>query len=79
MVNKIIVYGTSHCSWCHKTREFLQENKIKFTDINVEEDQKARKDMIKKSGQLGVPVIDINDKIIVGFDETAIKKALKLK
>lgn len=79
MANKIIVYGTSHCPWCHKTREFLQENKIKFTDINVEEDQKARKDMIKKSGQLGVPVIDINDKIIVGFDETAIKKALKLK
>jgi glutaredoxin-like YruB-family protein len=76
---KVILYGTSHCPWCHKTREFLQENKVKFSDINVEEDQKAKKDMIKKSGQLGVPVIDIDGSIIVGFDESTIKKYLKLK
>ena len=75
----VILYGTSHCPWCHRTREFLKEHKVKFKDINVEEDEKAKKDMIKKSGQLGVPVIDIDGKIIVGFDETAIKKALKLK
>ena len=75
----VILYGTSHCPWCHRTREFLKEHKVKFKDINVEEDEKAKKDMIKKSGQLGVPVIDIDGKIIVGFDETAIKKALELK
>ena len=75
----VIIYGTSHCPWCHKTREFLTARKIKFKDINIEEDEKAKKDMIKKSGQLGVPVIDIDGKIIVGFDEPAIKKALKLK
>ncbi len=75
----VIIYGTSHCPWCHKTREFLKESKIKFKDINVEDNEKAKKDMIKKSGQLGVPVIDINGKIIVGFDESAIRKALKLK
>ena len=75
----VIIYGTSHCPWCHKTREFLKESKIKFKDINVEDNEKAKKDMIKKSGQLGVPVIDINGKIIVGFDESAIRKSLKLK
>lgn len=75
----VIVYGTSHCPWCHKSREFLTANKIKFKDINVEEDEKAKKEMIKKSGQLGVPVIDIDGNIIVGFDEKAIKKYLKLK
>ncbi len=79
MVDKIIIYGTSHCPWCHKAREFLTANKVKFRDINVEEDEKAKKDMIKKSGQLGVPVIDINGKIIVGFDESTIRKLLKLK
>ncbi len=76
---KIILYGTSHCPWCHKAREFLQEKKVKFSDINVEEDEKAKKQMIKKSGQLGVPVIAIDGNIIVGFDEKAIKKYLKLK
>ncbi len=79
MADKIIIYGTSHCPWCHKTREFLNEHNIKFKDINVEESEKDKKDMIKKSGQLGVPVIDINGKIIVGFDESAIRKALKIK
>ena len=75
----VIIYGTSHCPWCHKAREFLTANNVKFKDINVEEDEKAKKEMVKKSGQLGVPVIEINGKIIVGFDETAIKKALKIK
>ena len=76
---KVTVYGTLHCPWCHKTREFLAAHKVKFTDINIEENEKAKKDIIKKSGQLGVPVIDIDGKIIIGFDESAIRKALKLK
>ena len=79
MVDKIIVYGTSSCPWCHKAREFFTANKVKFSDINVNDNEKAKKDMIKKSGQLGVPVIDINGKIIVGFDEPMIRKLLKLK
>jgi len=75
----VILYGTSSCPWCHRAREFLKEHKISFKDVNVGEDAKAAKEMIKKSGQQGVPVIDINGKIIVGFDEPAIRKALKLK
>lgn len=76
---KVILYGTSSCPWCHRTREFLKAHKVKFKDVNVGEDQKAAQEMIKKSGQQGVPVIDIDGTIIVGFDESAIKKALKIK
>tara|TARA_Y100000310_G_C20630414_1_gene788335 strand:+ start:841 stop:1074 length:234 start_codon:yes stop_codon:yes gene_type:complete len=75
----VTVYGTESCPWCAKTREFLKSKKVKFKDINVGEDQKAAKEMIKKSGQQGVPVIDANGTIIIGFDETKIKKALKIK
>ena len=76
---KVTIYSTEFCPWCHKTKEFFKANKIKFTDINVGENQKAAKEMIEKSGQQGVPVIDIDGKIIVGFDESVLRKALKLK
>lgn len=75
----VIIYGTSHCPWCKKTREWMKENKVEFKDINVEDDEKFAKEAIKKSGQQGVPVIDIDGKIIVGFDEDAFKKTLKIK
>jgi glutaredoxin 3 len=75
----VTIYSTSSCPWCHKTKEFLKANKVKFKDINVGENQKAAQEMIKKSGQQGVPVIDIDGTIIIGFDEAKIKKALKLK
>jgi glutaredoxin-like YruB-family protein len=73
------IYSTETCTWCMKTKEYLKKHKIKYQDINVGENQKAAKEMIEKSGQTGVPVIDIGGKIIVGFDEPAIKKALKIK
>ncbi len=78
-INKtIVVYRTKTCPYCHLAEAFLKENNIKFTSIDVGEDQKAAQEMIKKSGQMGVPVIDIDGKIIVGFDKGAIKKALNL-
>jgi len=73
------IYSTQSCPWCKKTKEFLKAHKVAFKDIDVGADQKAAQEMIKKSGQTGVPVLDINGKIIVGFDEAKIKKALKLK
>ena len=75
---KIIIYGTDSCPWCHKAREFMKEHKIKFTDKNVGEDRKAAEEMIKKSGQQGVPVIDIGGKIIVGFDEEKLRSLLNI-
>jgi len=74
--HKVKVYSTSTCPWCHKTKEFLKEKGIKYDDINVGKDQKAANEMVEKSGQMGVPVIDIDGKIIVGFDKEALEKAL---
>jgi len=75
----IKIYTTPTCPWCKKTKEFFKENKIKFKEINVASNKKAAKEMIKKSGQMGVPVIEIDKQLIVGFDEEKLKKALKLK
>ena len=76
---KVTIYGTDSCPWCHKAREFMKEHKVKFTDKNVGEDQKAAQEMIKKSGQQGVPVIDVGGEIIVGFDEDRLRSLLKIK
>ena len=75
----VTVYSTITCPWCHRAKEFLKEHKIKFRDINVGEDRKAADEMVRKSGQTGVPVIDVDGKIIVGFNEVELKKALKIK
>ena len=76
---KVIIYTTSTCPWCAKVKAFFKENKVKYTEKNVGEDTKAAQEMIKKSGQQGVPVVDIDGEIIVGFDESKLKKLLKLK
>lgn len=75
---KVIVYGTDSCPWCYKTKEFLKAYKVNFADKNVGTDRKAAAEMVKKSGHMGVPVIDVDGKIIIGFDEQRLKKALKL-
>ena len=74
--HKVKVYSTQTCPWCHKVKDFLKEKKIKFEDIDVGKDQKAANEMVEKSGQMGVPVTDVDGTIIVGFDNEAIEKAL---
>ncbi len=73
----VTVYSTKTCPWCKKTKEFLREHKVKFKSIDVGSNEKAARTMIKKSGQTGVPVTDVNGTIIVGFDEAKLKKALR--
>ena len=73
---KVRIYTTSTCPWCIKTKEFLKANHVKYEEVNVGEDEKARNEMFEKSGQFGVPVTDANGTIIVGFDKEALKKAL---
>lgn len=75
---KVTVYSTPTCPWCHKEMEFLKENNIPFEEVNVAADHKAAQRMIEKSGQMGVPVTEIDGQFIVGFDKNALKKALKL-
>lgn len=73
------IYTTNHCPYCVMAKEFFKRNNVTYTEINVEEDEKAAEEMIEKSGQLGVPVIDVDGKIIVGFNRPALEKALHLK
>lgn len=72
------IYTTPTCPWCKKTKEFLKENSIDFDDIDVSKDKDAQKEMIDKSGQMGVPVLDIDGTIIVGYDLEKIKKKLDI-
>ncbi len=74
--SKVIVYSTPTCPYCNALKDFLKENKIKFENIDVSKNQKAAREIVKKSGQTGVPVTIINGKVIVGFDQAALEKAI---
>lgn len=75
---RIKVYTTKTCPWCIKVKEFLKQHKIQFEEVDVANDKKAAEEMIQKSGQMGVPVVEVDGEMIVGFDEEKLKKALKL-
>ena len=79
MAKKVVIFSTEFCSWCRKTKEFFKEHKIKYKEYDVGKDAKKAEEMIKKSGQQGVPVIDIDGKIVVGFDESRLRELLKIK
>ena len=70
------VYSTPTCPWCKKLKDWLNEKGIEYEDIDVASNQGAAQEMIKKSGQMGVPQIEVGDKVIVGSDPEAIEAAL---
>lgn len=76
MAKKVMVYSTPTCPFCIRAKQFLKDNKIQFEDIDVSADEGKANEMIKKSGQMGVPVIDIDGEFIVGFDKEKIKEVL---
>ena len=78
-IKKVITYGTQMCPWCHKLKDWLKENDIEFEDIDVGKDRTKAVEMVEKSGQMGVPVTDINGEIIIGFDLPKLKKLLKIE
>ena len=73
------VYSTPTCPYCKLTKEFLKEKNVAFSDIDVSADPAMANEMVKKSGQMGVPVIDIDGKIIVGWNKGALEEALGMK
>ena len=73
------VYSTKFCPYCKLAKNFLEEKKIPFEEIDVQENQEAAKEMIEKSGQMGVPVIEIDGKIVIGFNVEQIKTLLKIE
>lgn len=75
-MKNIKVYSTPTCPWCIRLKQFLSENNVAFENIDVSSDQAAGEEMMRKSGQMGVPVLDIDGQIIVGFDRGRIKDIL---
>ncbi len=73
----VTIYSTPSCGYCNLAKDYFKKNRIPFTDYNVATDPRRAEEMVKKSGQMGVPVIDINGRVIVGFNQGAIESALK--
>jgi glutaredoxin 3 len=76
-MGKIKVYSTPTCPYCHMLKEYLKEKGVDFEDIDVASNHEAAREMVGKSGQLGVPQLEINGKIIIGFDRPAIDRELE--
>ncbi len=77
--HKITIYSTPTCPYCVMLKDYLKEHGFKYTDIDVSKDQKKAEEMVDKSGQMGVPVADIDGQIIIGFNKEKVKKILQIK
>lgn len=75
-MEKVTIYSTNSCHFCHMAKDFFKEKGVEFEDFNVGEDHEKRKEMIDKSGQMGVPVILIKNQVIVGFNKPKIMELL---
>jgi len=73
---QVTIYSTPTCHFCHAAKDFFTANGVAFTDHNVGTDLEKRKEMVEKSGQMGVPVITIGNELIVGFDQDRLKELL---
>lgn len=78
-MKNVVVFSTPTCSWCRKLKSYLKEKNIRFKDVDVSRDQKAARDMIRKTGQHGVPQMWIDNRPIVGFDKAKIDRMLDIK
>ena len=76
---RVVLFSTSTCSWCRRAKRYLNEQRMAFKEVNVERDPDAAKDIVRKMGQTGVPVIKIGSRWIVGFDKEQIEKSLARK
>jgi len=75
-MNNVVIYTTNTCHWCHMAKEYFKQKNIQYEEINVTGNVEKQKELVQKSGQFGVPVIFINDKIILGFDRDKINQYL---
>lgn len=71
------LYTTESCPWCVKVKNYLKAKEVLFEELNVQDNMEAREEMVSKSKQMGVPVLDINGSIVIGFDKKAIETALE--
>jgi glutaredoxin-like YruB-family protein len=78
MNKKVKVYSTPTCPFCIMAKKFLKDNNIEFEDIDVSRNIKAAREMVEKTGQMGVPVIEIDGEFVIGFNREKIKQLLNL-
>lgn len=76
MAKKVTMYSTPWCVYCKMAKKFFTDNKISFDEYDVASDALRRDEMIQKTGQMGVPVIDIDNQITIGFDQIRLKQLL---
>ena len=72
------LYSTPYCPYCLTLKQYLKDKRVEFIEIDVSQNEQERDDMVKKSGQIGVPVLDIDGSIIIGFDKEKIDQSLKI-
>ncbi len=77
-MKNVTIYSTPTCHFCHMAKDFFKANNVAYTEYDVMSNLEKRKEMVSKSGQMGVPVIIIDDKLVVGFDKPQIAKMLGL-
>ncbi|MCD6500651.1 thioredoxin family protein [bacterium] len=76
---KVKVYSTPICPYCVALKEFLKEHNIEFEEIDVSQNQQAAKEIVEKTGQMGVPVVEVDGQVVVGFDREKISKLLGIR
>ncbi len=76
---RVIIFTTPTCSFCNQAKRYLREKGIRFNEVDVSRDEAAARDMVRRSGQQGVPVIDIGGRIVVGFDRNRINQLLGIR
>ncbi|OYD15015.1 NrdH-redoxin [candidate division WOR-3 bacterium JGI_Cruoil_03_44_89] len=76
---KVVIFSTPACPWCGRVKMYLRQRGIRFKDIDVSRDRAAARDMVRRSGQMGVPVLLIGSRPIVGFNRPLIDRLLGLK
>ncbi len=78
-MSKVLLFSTSTCSWCRRAKRYLKERRVPFKEVNIERDPDAAREIVRKIGQTGVPVIKIGNRWIVGFDREKIDRELARK
>jgi glutaredoxin-like YruB-family protein len=76
---RVIVFSTPTCTYCNAVKKYFREKNIRFKDVDVSKDPIAARDMVRRSGQMGVPQIDIGGKLVIGFDRPKINQYLGIK
>jgi glutaredoxin-like YruB-family protein len=75
----VTIYTTPTCVYCRAAKEFFKEKNVQYDEKDVAKDEQARNDMVRKSGQLGVPVITVDDEVVIGFDKSRLSELLGVK